>query len=228
MKRIILSAALLATMTFACQNDKVDQVSPPSTLGNLSADELAVSSSIGRLGSSSEAFSQATAYQKANPTSTVAVTVDRSTVEAILGQSHTVGIRAYFIKNSEGKLDLALVGMDKDLNNRYLTNAMFSEGKTISEENFKKKLTLFQSENPIAIRAVAFGSQILLDRLNQTNSTGLRFYFTIDKDGNRNLMFVGIDRQSKDLLNDNPNARTTDDDAGTGGMPCPQHCGNNG
>ena len=111
--------------------------------------------------------------------------------------------------------------MDKDLNNRYITNAMFSEGKISSEANFKQQRALFQAENPTAIWVVAFGSQVLLDRLNQTNNAGLRFYFITDKNENRSLMFVGVDSQLKDLLSVSPNARTTDGDAGTGGFPCP-------
>ncbi|GAB3777925.1 hypothetical protein GCM10028818_25900 [Spirosoma horti] len=227
MKKLILSAAIIAAMTFACQNDKAGQVTPTTTTNNLSADELKVASSIGRLGSSSEAFAQATAYQKANPNSTYAVTISRATLETILGQSHTVGIRAYYVKNSEGKLDLALVGIDKNLNNRYITNAMFSGGKSTSEESLKQQMASFQNENPTAIRAVAFGRQLLLDMLSQTNGVGLRFYFVTDKDGNRNLIFVAVDSQSKDLRYNSPNARATEDgDAGTNGFPCPQHCGN--
>lgn len=226
MKKLILSAAIIAATTFGCQHDGVESVTDSSVLAKLSTEELQVASSIGRLGSSSEVLAQALAYQKVNPANTSSVTINRSTLESILTQSHTVGIRAYYVKTGTGKLDLALVGIDKNLDNRYITNAMFSGGKSTSEESFKQQMASFQAENPTAIRAVAFGSKVIADVLSQNNCTGIKFYFTIDKDGNHNLALIGINSQQKELYGNSPNARSTEDgDAGTNGMPCPQHCG---
>lgn len=248
MKKLLLSAATIAAMTFACQHDKSEQVTPP--VSNLSADEMQTASSIGRLVSSSEAFAQAEAHQKANPTTTFAVAFSRTSIETILKQPHTVGLRAHYVKDSKGKLSLTLVGINKDLNNLYTAGALFSEGHTcpqhcagtetnggrlltidaagqlVSVDKVKQQIAFFQAENPNQARSVAFGSKVLTEMLNQKGSVGIRFYFIKDEDGNRNLMFVGTDKNLNDLRIYTSNARDGGGKAGGGGPICPPECRN--
>lgn len=222
MKKLVLSAALLALLAFGCQHDTANNVTPTT----LSTEELQVASSIGRLSSSSEALTYVKAYQQANPMSTFSVTISRKAVEAILAQAHTIGIRAHYVTNSSGKLDLLFTGIDKDLNNQYIAGALFAGDQAISLDATISQLSTSKAAYGSTIRAVAFGSKVLSDMLSRDNCAGLRFYFMTDKEGNRNLIFMAVDNQQKDVYGSVANARTTDDgDAGTGGRPCPQYCG---
>ena len=208
-----------------------EQVTPP--VSNLSADELQTASSVGRLFPFSEALAQAETYQKANPGSTFAVAFSRVSIETILKQPHTVGLRAQYIKDNEGKLSLTLVGIDKNLSNLYTTGAIFSKGisamgeveKAISADKVKQQMASFQAGNPNQAHSVAFGSKVITDILNQKGSTGIRFYFIKDEDGHRNLMFVGTDEKLNDLRAYNPNARDGGGSAGGKGPICPPECG---
>lgn len=225
MKKLVLSAALLTLLAFGCQHDTTNTVTPTT----LSAAELQLASSIGRLSSSSEALPYVKAYQKANPTSTFSVTISRKAVEAILAQPHTVGLRAHYVTNSAGKLDLLFTGIDKDLNNQYIAGALFTGDQAVSLDAAATQLATSKAAYGSAVRAVAFGSKVLSELLSRDNSTGLRFYFTTDtdKEGNRNLLFTAIDSRQQDVYSSVANARTTDDEAGTSGFPCPQHCPKN-
>ena len=223
MKKLFFSAVIIAATAFACQHDNVEQVAT-SALSHLSADEMRVANSVGSLIPTSDAFLQIAAYQKANPSGTSSVQFNRAALETILGQPHVVGVRGYYIRNTEGKLDLTLVGIDKNLNTLYTANTMFSGNRAISAEKVKEQIVGFQAENPTAVRAVAFGSKLIYDIMNRNGSDGVLFHFVTDKDGNRNLVFTGTNVKLNDTKNASPNARDGDDGAAGNGFPCPQHC----
>ena len=80
-------------------------------------------------------------------------------------------------------------------------------------------------ENPEDRLAHYFGFEIIQQILNQEGCIGIRIYYGIDDQGNKQLMLVGVDSAGENLL---PLAggRTTDDEPiiADASFPCPNTC----
>jgi hypothetical protein len=112
MKKLLIPAVMLATMVFACQQDK--EVSPTQA-STLTTEEQRVADRVGSLVPMNTARSQIKAYhEEVGDVETRAVAFGKTTIDAILAQKGCVGIRAYFVKDRDGKKTLVLVGIDKD------------------------------------------------------------------------------------------------------------------
>jgi len=93
----------------------------------------------------------------------------------------------------------------------------FSEFKTMTEI-YKKSVSSEET------RAVSYGKTVLEQILSQKGCVGIRFYFAKDKEGKTTLVFIGVDKNGKDLTTP-INAKTTDDPGTGGGGPlCPHQC----
>lgn len=99
-----------------------------------------------------------------------------------------------------------------------------SLGGIIPYKEAKAQMDAYQMTSPDEIKGVAFGKDIIDKLMNQKGVVGLRFYFTKGKDGKTSLVFVGIDKDGKDVTT-TANARSSEE-GGVGGdpAPCPGFC----
>ncbi|PWL27337.1 MAG: hypothetical protein DCO96_11370 [Fluviicola sp. XM-24bin1] len=74
----------------------------------------------------------------------------------------------------------------------------------------------YRKLNPGATKGHFFGKDILQEILNQTGCIGIRMYYGIDEEGNKELVLVGADANEDDMT-----ALVADLS-----MPCPGVCGN--
>lgn len=99
-----------------------------------------------------------------------------------------------------------------------------SIGTLVPFKEAKAQMAAFQTTSPDEIRGVAFGKDVIEKLMNQKGVVGLRFYFTKDNDGKNSLVFVGIDKDGRDITS-LANARTTESGgAGGNALPCPAFC----
>ena len=91
-----------------------------------------------------------------------------------------------------------------------------NESSVISLEQAVDMTTNYRVENPTATKAHFFGKNKLMQLLNQEDCVGIRAYYGIDANGNKQLVFVGADSTEEDLFNG-----TILDMS----VPCPNHCG---
>jgi len=74
----------------------------------------------------------------------------------------------------------------------------------------------YRRKNPGATKGHFFGKDILQDILDQSGCMGIRMYYGLDGDGNKELVLVGADADENDMT-----ALVADLS-----MPCPGVCGN--
>ena len=80
-------------------------------------------------------------------------------------------------------------------------------------------------------RAHFFGYQIIEEILKQESCVGIRIYYSLDDEGKRQLVIVGVNAQGDDIL-PLPGGRSEED--GDGGivadasLPCPTYCSSTG
>ncbi|AEI50458.1 hypothetical protein [Runella slithyformis] len=99
-----------------------------------------------------------------------------------------------------------------------------SLGGIIPFKEAKSRMEAYQKTSPDEIKGVAFGKDIIEKLMDKKGVVGLRFYFTKGKDGKTSLVFVGINKDGKDVTTTS-NARSSDEE-GVGGdpAPCPGFC----
>lgn len=91
-----------------------------------------------------------------------------------------------------------------------------NESSAISLQEAIDMTTAYRAANPGATKAHFFGKEKLMELLNQDECVGIRAYYGMDEEGNKQLVFVGADSTEEDLF--------------TGvildkSVPCPNHCG---
>ncbi|XOV66988.1 MAG: hypothetical protein ACFHU9_15285 [Fluviicola sp.] len=91
-----------------------------------------------------------------------------------------------------------------------------TEGGSISLSAGAALTKEYRKQNPGATKGHFFGKDILHDLLNQSGCMGIRMYYGLDEDGNKELVLVGADADENDLT-----ALVADLS-----MPCPGVCGN--
>jgi hypothetical protein len=90
-----------------------------------------------------------------------------------------------------------------------------TEGGSITLSSASDLTAEYRRLNPGAAKAHFFGKDILLDLLDQTGCKGIRMYYGIDENGDKELVLVGAD--------------SNQDDISTGiiadlSVPCPNEC----
>lgn len=93
------------------------------------------------------------------------------------------------------------------LSNRY--------GNTIPLNDAVEMTANYRRENPLAIKAWFFGKDMLNEILDPPNCMGIRMYYTLDNDGNKQLMIVGANAKETDMIELVANFA----------RPCPELCG---
>jgi len=91
-----------------------------------------------------------------------------------------------------------------------------TEGGSISLTTGAALTAEYRKQNPGETKGHFFGKDILHDLLNQQGCMGIRMYYGLDEDGNKELVLVGADANENDMT-----ALVADLS-----MPCPGVCGN--
>jgi hypothetical protein len=76
----------------------------------------------------------------------------------------------------------------------------------------------FRTDNPTAIKAHFFGSNIINDILAQPDCVGIRMYNAIDDSNAATIILVGVDSNAQDI---------TTGIVADMSAPCPQNCASN-
>lgn len=77
----------------------------------------------------------------------------------------------------------------------------------------------YRRENPGAITAHFFGKDAIQEILNQDTCVGIRIYYALDDQGQKQLIIVGTDANENDLYNGIIAERS---------FPCPPYCSGGG
>lgn len=91
-----------------------------------------------------------------------------------------------------------------------------SEGGAITLDAGAALTAEYRRINPGATKGHFFGKDILQDILDQKGCMGIRMYYGLDPEGNKELVLVGADANENDMT-----ALVADLS-----MPCPGVCGN--
>ncbi|MFN5554964.1 MAG: hypothetical protein ACK48F_02010 [Chryseotalea sp.] len=75
-----------------------------------------------------------------------------------------------------------------------------SEGAPISIEQAKRWKKNWREKNPEGTYAHYSGGDLVRKLLDQPGAVGLRLYYALDDDGNRQIFYVAVDAQGNDLL----------------------------
>lgn len=76
-----------------------------------------------------------------------------------------------------------------------------NESSQISLQLAEQMTSNYRNANPNTTKAHFFGKSKLLDILNQNECVGIRAYYGIDDNGNKQLVLVGADSDERDLYN---------------------------
>lgn len=90
-----------------------------------------------------------------------------------------------------------------------------SEGGEISLDVAANMTAKYRKENPNDTLAHFFGKDILNEILNQEGCMGIRMYYGIDDDGQKQLVIVGADQEGNDMTSLVADLS----------FPCPNICG---
>ncbi len=75
------------------------------------------------------------------------------------------------------------------------------EGGQISLSEGAAMTAAYRAANPGATKAHLFGKAILNDILAQDGCMGMRMYYGINNDGEKQLVLVGVDSDEHDMVN---------------------------
>lgn len=76
-----------------------------------------------------------------------------------------------------------------------------TEGGQITLENGAEMTAKYRHDYPNETLAHFFGKDILEKILDQEGCVGIRFYYGIDEDGQKQIVMVGVDSDENDLTN---------------------------
>lgn len=102
-----------------------------------------------------------------------------------------------------------------------------TEGDPIDLDLARSWANNFREQNTTGTIAHFFGTEILNQLLAEEGCVGLRIYYGIDDEGNRQLLIVGVDEKGNDLLPaTGVDGRVNDDGniVADFSYPCPTYC----
>jgi len=73
-------------------------------------------------------------------------------------------------------------------------------GEEISHKTAADFIKAYDQANPTDVKWFCMGKDILTQILNQPGCVGMRFYNGINEEGQKTLVYVGIDAEGKDLI----------------------------
>lgn len=102
-------------------------------------------------------------------------------------------------------------------------------GDPISLATAKKWTANYRENAPDETLGHYFGFEIIQQILNQENCVGIRIYYAINDDGEKQLLLVGVDAEGEDLLPVSGGRTDGDGDIiADASLPCPDYCAGNG
>jgi hypothetical protein len=90
-----------------------------------------------------------------------------------------------------------------------------TEGGQITLSTGSALTAEYRAQNPGETKGHFYGKDILNDLLDQSGCMGIRIYYGIDDDGNKELVLVGADQAECDMT----------DLVADLSVPCPNRCG---
>lgn len=93
-----------------------------------------------------------------------------------------------------------------------------NENHSITLDEASAWTKTYRVANPQALKGHFYGKTALQNILNQTGCVGIRAYYAIDNNGQKQLILVGVDANENDLYNGLLAERS---------RPCPPYCGSN-
>ncbi len=101
-----------------------------------------------------------------------------------------------------------------------------SEGDPISLGNAKQWAANYRDKNPGSIEAHFFGSAIIKQILAESGCVGIRMYYTIDNNGQKQIVLVGATSNGSDLFPATDQFDPSDPNVVADvSWPCPPYCG---
>lgn len=100
-------------------------------------------------------------------------------------------------------------------------------GSAIPAEQGKEWIKRYQDNNPGAVKAIFYGSDILQQILAQKDCVGIRIYNAIADDGTPNFVLVGAKENGNNIWPSASADSTPDGILGEQGRPCPPGCAEN-
>lgn len=91
-----------------------------------------------------------------------------------------------------------------------------SEGEEITLTEAAGMTANYREENPNETKGHFMGKTLIQAILDQTDCVGIRIYYGIDDEGNKELILVGVDENEDDLY---------EGKIGDKMKPCPSYCG---
>lgn len=100
-----------------------------------------------------------------------------------------------------------------------------TEGDPIPLESANRWIGRFHEATPTGTQAHFFGNELIEAILAQKDCKGIRIYYGIDDDGNRQLILVGAKEDGSNLI-PSYNLSTQDEGGiiGDASYPCPTYC----
>lgn len=74
-----------------------------------------------------------------------------------------------------------------------------TEGSEITLANAAAMTAKYRHDNPNETLAHFFGKDILIELLDQEGCVGIRIYYGLDEDNNKQLVIVGVDSDQNDI-----------------------------
>jgi hypothetical protein len=99
-----------------------------------------------------------------------------------------------------------------------------TEGKPIPQETAKQWSENYQKKNPGETKSHFFGRDIIEKILAEDGCMGIRIYYALDDNGQKQLLLVGADSEGNNLL---PSEKSSSGDPNTiadVSFPCPSFC----
>lgn len=90
-----------------------------------------------------------------------------------------------------------------------------TEGGPINTEDAGALTSNYRTANPGDVKGAFYGKDIIEAILAQEGCMGIRIYYGLDKNGNKELVLVGAEAGENDLL----------ELVADHGIKCPAHCG---
>jgi hypothetical protein len=103
------------------------------------------------------------------------------------------------------------------------------EGDPLALETARLWTANYKTKNPDDIQAHFFGSEIITRILSEAGCVGIRMYYAIDDNGQKQLILVGVDADGNNLLPGTEMLDGSDENIiADYSWPCPSYCSDDG
>ena len=86
------------------------------------------------------------------------------------------------------------------LQKELLTKDYAAIGEEISHETAAEFRNAYEQAHPTEVRGYVLGRNIIDQILAQPGCVGMRFYYGLNEEGQKTLVYVGVDAEGKDIV----------------------------